>query len=120
MSKEHIGRGSAVNKALDGSTYPGQKLVPSSFCKKIVSCMKCNNLYLGLMEPYWFHVLMSNDVSSNNILSNDVSSNNILSNDVSSNNILSSDVTFNDILSNDVTFNILSNDVISNDILLSL
>jgi hypothetical protein len=28
------GRGSAVNTPLDGSTYPGKKLVPSSLCKK--------------------------------------------------------------------------------------
>jgi hypothetical protein len=28
------GRESAVNRVLDGSTYPGQKLVASSFCKK--------------------------------------------------------------------------------------
>jgi hypothetical protein len=25
---------SAVNKALDGSTYPGYKLAPSSLCKE--------------------------------------------------------------------------------------
>jgi hypothetical protein len=30
------GRGSPVNRALDGSTYPGKKLRPSSFCKTIV------------------------------------------------------------------------------------
>jgi hypothetical protein len=32
------GRGSAVNIALDGSTYPGQKLVPSSLCPKNLTC----------------------------------------------------------------------------------
>jgi hypothetical protein len=28
------GRESAVNRALDGSTYPGLKVVPSCHCKK--------------------------------------------------------------------------------------
>jgi hypothetical protein len=27
------GRESVINRALDGSTYPSQKLAPSSFCK---------------------------------------------------------------------------------------
>jgi hypothetical protein len=29
------GRESAINRAIDGSTYPTQKLVPSPLCKKI-------------------------------------------------------------------------------------
>jgi len=45
-----MGRYSAVNRALDGSTYPGKKLVPFSLCKKIV-VKKCINLYLGLLMP---------------------------------------------------------------------
>jgi hypothetical protein len=32
------GRGSAVNIALDSTIYPGKKPVPSSLCKKILSC----------------------------------------------------------------------------------
>jgi hypothetical protein len=34
------GRGSAVNWVLDGSTYLGQKLVPSSLCQKILLVKK--------------------------------------------------------------------------------
>ncbi len=45
------GRGSIVNRALDGSTHPGWKLVPSSLCKKADSCIKRNNLYSGLVTP---------------------------------------------------------------------
>jgi hypothetical protein len=44
-------RGLAVNRTIDGSTYPGEKLVPSSPCKNIVSCMKHINLYWGLFMP---------------------------------------------------------------------
>jgi hypothetical protein len=35
-SNSAIGRGSVVNRMLDGSTYPSQKLMPSSFCKKLL------------------------------------------------------------------------------------
>jgi hypothetical protein len=45
------GRGSAINTTLDGSTYPGQKLVPSSHCKKFLVVKKWSNLYLGLVTP---------------------------------------------------------------------
>ncbi len=45
------GRGSAIKRALDGSTYPSWKLVPSSLWKKVVSCMKHINLYSGLVTP---------------------------------------------------------------------
>ncbi len=38
-------------RALDGSPYPGSKLVPSSLCKKFIIIKKCNNLYLGLVTP---------------------------------------------------------------------
>jgi hypothetical protein len=50
-SEKNNGRESAVNRALDGSTYPGKSSCPLLFAKKIVSCMKCNNLYLGLVTP---------------------------------------------------------------------
>jgi hypothetical protein len=55
MEKKHLfkklklvseinGRGSTINSLLDGSTYPGYKLVPSPLCKKsLVSFMKSNN-----------------------------------------------------------------------------
>ncbi len=52
------GRESAINRALDGSTYPGWKLVPSSLCQKKFAVKKRNNLYLVLgaessvIEPY--------------------------------------------------------------------
>ncbi len=45
------GRRSAIERALDGSTYPSWMLVPSSLCKKVVSCMKHINLYSGLVMP---------------------------------------------------------------------
>jgi hypothetical protein len=44
------GRVSTINRALDGSTHPGQKLVPSALRKKIV-VNKHNNLYFGLIMP---------------------------------------------------------------------
>ncbi len=56
------GKASTVNRALDGCTYPSLKLVPSSLCKKIVSCMKCNNLYSGLVMPssgWWSPITLS-------------------------------------------------------------
>jgi hypothetical protein len=45
---QNNGRESALNRALDGSTYHGLKLVSSSLWKKIV-VRKWNNLYLGLV-----------------------------------------------------------------------
>ncbi len=41
------GRESAVNRSLDGSTYPGEKLVPSSHCK--------NNKLLRKTATYTFY-----------------------------------------------------------------
>jgi hypothetical protein len=43
-------RYSAVNRMLDGDTYPGKKQVPSSLCKKII-VKKHSNLHLGLVMP---------------------------------------------------------------------
>jgi len=43
------GREAAVNRDLDGSTYPSSKLAPSSLCKKILIVKKCNNFYLVLV-----------------------------------------------------------------------
>jgi hypothetical protein len=45
------GKESTGNRALGGSTYPGQKLVRSSLCKKILVVMKHSNLYLVLVLP---------------------------------------------------------------------
>jgi hypothetical protein len=45
------GRESAVNTLLDGSNYPGWKLVPSSLCKKNLAVKKWSNLYLGSVMP---------------------------------------------------------------------
>jgi hypothetical protein len=51
-SKDRIfnGRELEVNRALDGNTYPGKKLVPYSLSKKLV-VKKCKNLDLGLVMP---------------------------------------------------------------------
>jgi hypothetical protein len=40
-------RESKVNRVPDGSTYPDQKLAPSSLCKKLV--VQKHNLNLGLV-----------------------------------------------------------------------
>ncbi len=45
------GRESTVNRALDGSTYPGEKLVHSVFGKINYGGLKSNSLYLGLVLP---------------------------------------------------------------------
>jgi len=45
------GKESTVNRALGGSTYPGQKLVHSSLCNFLKIVMKHSNLYLGLLLP---------------------------------------------------------------------
>jgi hypothetical protein len=42
----HNARESAVNRVLDGSTYPRLKLMPSSLAEKIAG-KNCNNVYLG-------------------------------------------------------------------------
>jgi hypothetical protein len=39
-----------VNRELDGNTYSSEKIMPSSFFKKL-AVKKCNNLYLGLVAP---------------------------------------------------------------------
>jgi hypothetical protein len=49
--EHHNGRESAITRALDGSTYPAQKLVPSSLCKKNIVVKKSYNLYSGLELP---------------------------------------------------------------------
>ncbi len=41
----------APYRALDGSPYPGLKLVPSSLCKIFIIVKKYNNLYLGVVTP---------------------------------------------------------------------
>jgi hypothetical protein len=43
----HNRRESALNRVLDGSTYPGFKLVPSSLCKKTYTCQE-SQLILGI------------------------------------------------------------------------
>ncbi len=43
------GKEATVNRALDGSTYPGQNLVHSVFSKINYGGLKCNILYLGLV-----------------------------------------------------------------------
>jgi len=45
------GKEATVNRALDGSTYPGQKLVHSVFGKINYGGLKHNMLYLGLVLP---------------------------------------------------------------------
>jgi len=45
------GRESTVNRALDGSIYPGQKLAPSSKKMILLGVKKHNNLYLKLVTP---------------------------------------------------------------------
>ncbi len=45
------GKEATVNRALDGSTYPGQKLVHSVFGKINYGGLKHNSLYLGLVVP---------------------------------------------------------------------
>jgi hypothetical protein len=52
ISKYQInGKEATVNRALDGSTYPGQKLVHSVFGKINYGGLKHNMLYLGLVLP---------------------------------------------------------------------
>jgi hypothetical protein len=43
------GKEATVNRALDGSTYPGQNLVHSVFSKINYGVLKRNRLYLGLV-----------------------------------------------------------------------
>ncbi len=45
------GKESTVNRALDGSTYPGLKLVHYVFGKINYGGLKHNSLYLGLVLP---------------------------------------------------------------------
>ncbi len=45
------GKEATVNRALDGSTYPGLKLVHSVFGKINYDVLKHNSLYLGLVLP---------------------------------------------------------------------
>jgi len=45
------GKEPTVNRALDGSTYPGSKLVHSVFGKINYGGLKHNSLYLGLGLP---------------------------------------------------------------------
>ncbi len=45
------GRESTVNRALDGSIYPGYKLAPSSQKIVLLGVRKHNNLYLRLVLP---------------------------------------------------------------------
>ncbi len=45
------GKEATVNRALDGSTYPGLKLVHSVFGKINYAGIKHNCLYLGLVLP---------------------------------------------------------------------
>jgi hypothetical protein len=58
------GRESALNRLLDGSTYPRQKLVSSSLCKK-VSCsemqqhiLEIGKVILWVIEPYYVTFLI--------------------------------------------------------------
>jgi hypothetical protein len=49
---QHLkGKEATVNKALDGSTYPGKKLVNSVFGKINYCGLKHKSLYLGLVLP---------------------------------------------------------------------
>jgi hypothetical protein len=43
----HNGRQSAVNRALDGSTYPSLKIKPFLFAKN-VSCLEMQQLIIGI------------------------------------------------------------------------
>jgi hypothetical protein len=45
------GKEEIVNRALDGSAYPGQKLVHSVFGKMNYGGLKHNSLYLGQVLP---------------------------------------------------------------------
>jgi len=45
------GKEATVNRALDGSTYPGKKLVHSVFRKIYYDNLKHNSFYLGLVLP---------------------------------------------------------------------
>ncbi len=45
------GKKATVNKALNGSMYPGQKLVHSVFGNINYGGLKHNSLYLGLVLP---------------------------------------------------------------------
>jgi len=45
------GKEATVNRALDGSTYPGKKLLHSVFGKINYGGLKHNSLYLGLVLP---------------------------------------------------------------------
>jgi hypothetical protein len=45
------GKEATVNRALDGSRYPGLKLVHSVFGKINYGVLKHNSLYLGLALP---------------------------------------------------------------------
>jgi hypothetical protein len=45
------GKETTVNRALDGSTYPGLKLVHPVFGKINYGGLKHNSLYLGLVLP---------------------------------------------------------------------
>ena len=52
ISKYQInGKEATVNRGLDGSTYPGQKLVHSVFGKINYGGLKHNSLYLRLALP---------------------------------------------------------------------
>ncbi len=58
------GRESALSRLLDGSTYPRQKLVSSSLCKKL-SCsemqqhiLEIGNAILWVIEPYYVTFLI--------------------------------------------------------------
>ncbi len=45
------GKEATVNRVLDGSMYPGKKLVHSVFGKMNYGGLKHNSLYLGLVLP---------------------------------------------------------------------
>jgi hypothetical protein len=45
------GKEATINRALDGSTYPGQKLVHSVLGNINYGGLKHNSLYLGLVLP---------------------------------------------------------------------
>jgi hypothetical protein len=46
------GKEATVNRALDGSTYPDQKLVHSVIGKINYGGLKYNSLFLGLVLPF--------------------------------------------------------------------
>jgi hypothetical protein len=56
------GKEANVNRVLDGSTYPGQKLVYSVFGKINYGGLKHNSLYLGLVlsSSGWQSLILSN------------------------------------------------------------